>query len=157
MINGCEVGDRPYPAGGALYEIEIYPCVRAVSGLTPGVYHYLPRDHALERMAGDAQAFDVLLKLAEAAIPGADPPQVLFVLTARMDRISWKYEGLGYALVLKHVGVLFQSFYLAATALNLTPNAIGAGDPALFAAASGTDAELEPSVGELVLGTAPDS
>src|SRR5205814_9101827 len=33
-------GRRPYPAGGAGYELELYPVVRRVRGLAPGMDHY---------------------------------------------------------------------------------------------------------------------
>lgn len=31
---------RPYPGGGALYELELYVVVNACAGLAPGLYHY---------------------------------------------------------------------------------------------------------------------
>jgi hypothetical protein len=45
--------------------------------------------------------------------------------------------------------------YLVATAMNLAPCAIGAGNSDLFAAAVGTDYYAETSVGELSLGSKP--
>jgi SagB-type dehydrogenase family enzyme len=84
-----------------------------------------------------------------------DSIQALLLITARMHRIAWKYASLAYALVLKHVGVLYQSLYLAATAMGLAPCAIGGGDSDLFAAVSGIDYYEEPLVGEFALGRAP--
>jgi hypothetical protein len=43
--------------------------------------------------------------------------------------------------------------YLVATAMNLAPCAIGAGNSDLFAAAVGTDYYAETSVGEFILGS----
>jgi hypothetical protein len=51
------------------------------------------------------------------------------------------------------VGVVFQTMYLAATAMGLDPCAIGGGDADLFARAAGTDYCAETSVGEFLLGT----
>ena len=53
---------------------------------------------------------------------------ILLVLTARFQRVSWKYELIAYATILKGVGVLYQTMYLVATAMRLAPCAIGAGD-----------------------------
>jgi hypothetical protein len=43
--------------------------------------------------------------------------------------------------------------YLAATAMNLAPCALGCGDSDLFARAAGTDYYVETSVGEFLLGS----
>ena len=73
----------------------------------------------------------------------------------RRPRIAWKYASLAYALTLKHVGVLYQTMYLAATAMGLAPCALGAGDSDLFARAAGVDYYAETSVGEFLLGSKP--
>ena len=81
-----------------------------------------------------------------------DGLQVLLILAARFARVAWKYESIAYALTLKHVGVLYQTMYLTATAMGLAPCAIGGGDADLFARAAGTDYYGETSVGEFLLG-----
>jgi SagB-type dehydrogenase family enzyme len=78
--------------------------------------------------------------------------QVLLILAARFPCLAWKYESIAYALTLKHVGVLYQTRYLAATAMGLAACAIGGGDADLFARAAGTDYYAETSVGEFLLG-----
>jgi SagB-type dehydrogenase family enzyme len=83
-----------------------------------------------------------------------DRLQVLFILTAPFERLSWKYASIAYALILKHVGVVYQTMYLAATAMGLAPCAIGGGDSDLFAHAARTDCYAETSVGEFLLGSA---
>ena len=85
----------------------------------------------------------------------AGPLQTLVVLTARFQRLSWKYQSMAYAALLKDVGVLFQTMYLVATAMGLAPCALGGGDSDLFAEAAGLDSYAETSVGEFLLGTAP--
>ena len=79
--------------------------------------------------------------------------QVLLIFTARLPRIAWKYASIAYALTLKHVGVLYQTMYLVATAMNLAPCAVGNGNADLFARAAGTDYYAETSVGEFLLGS----
>ena len=145
---------RPYPAGGGLYELEFYTAVRACDGLAGGLYHYDAIEHRLGRVEGHARHTAALLDEA-AASAGIDAAalQVLIVLSARFERIAWKYESIAYALVLKHVGVVYQTMYLAATAMGLAPCALGCGDSDLFARASGNDYYTETSVGEFLLGS----
>ena len=60
-------------------------------------------------------------------------PQVLFTIAARFGRTSWKYSSIAYALVLKDVGALMQTFYLMATDTGLGGCAIGISNIDLFA------------------------
>jgi oxazoline/thiazoline dehydrogenase len=46
-------------------------------------------------------------------------PHVLIVVAARFLRIASKYRRLAHSLVLKNVGVLMQTMYLSATAMDL--------------------------------------
>ena len=84
-------------------------------------------------------------------------PQLLIVITARFSRVMWGYRSMAYALTLKHVGVLYQSMYLVATAMDLAPCGLGTGDSDLFAEAAGLDPYVEASVGEFLLGSRPRS
>ncbi|HEX8007660.1 MAG TPA: SagB family peptide dehydrogenase [Trebonia sp.] len=151
------LSDRPYPGGGACYELELYITVGRCTGLARGVYHYDPLGHRLEPVDADPATVDGLLSSAAERATMDDPPQLLITLTARFRRISWKYEGMAYATVLKDVGVLFQSLYLVCTAMRLAPCALGSVRADATARAFGTDWLLEPSVGQFILGRAPDA
>ncbi len=143
---------RPYPAGGGLYELELYVAVNRCANLEPGLYHYDPSRHQLTRLCGRMADVQSLLRdAADSAAIAEDALQVLLILAARFPRVAWKYESIAYALTLKHVGVLFQTMYLAATAMGLAPCALGGGDADLFARAAGTDYRAETSVGEFLL------
>lgn len=148
-----ELAVRPYPAGGALHELELYLVIDRCDGLDRGLYHYRTQEHALQHIEAAAADTEALLEAASATLAGAGRPQVLIVVSARFQRLSWKYQSVVYALVLKHVGVLYQTFYLVATDMGLAPCAMGGGDSELFARASRLDAMLESSVGEFALGT----
>jgi SagB-type dehydrogenase family enzyme len=149
-----DFASRPYPAGGALYELDVHAVVHSCRGLDSGLYSYDPLGHRLGRRAGRTAEVEGLLFLAaQSAGMAAEGLQVLLVLSARMPRLAWKYAGLAYALVLKHVGVLFQTMYLAATAMGLAPCALGCGDSDLFARAAGVNAHAETAVGEFLLGS----
>jgi SagB-type dehydrogenase family enzyme len=151
-----EFTSRPYPAGGALYELEFYVAVNTCAGLAAGLYHYDPLHHRLVRVAGRSDEFEQILWDAGLA-SGTDPErvQLLVILAARFPRIAWKYASLAYSLILKHVGVVYQTMYLTAAAMNLAPCALGTGNSDLFARAAGLDVHAESSVGEFLLGSNP--
>ncbi len=145
---------RPYPAGGGMYELELYLAIQACADLEAGLHYYDPARHRLVRLSGVTANLTALL--ADAAGAACIPPdelQVLIILAARYPRLAWKYESIAYSLVLKHVGVLYQSMYLAATAMGLGPCAVGGGDADLFARAAGTKYTAVTSVGEFLLGS----
>jgi SagB-type dehydrogenase family enzyme len=56
-------------------------------------------------------------------------------------------------LILKHIGVLFQTFYLVATAMQLAPGAIGGGNSEQFCKVAALNEHEESSVGEFSLGS----
>jgi SagB-type dehydrogenase family enzyme len=149
-----DFASRPYPAGGGLYELELYAAVNLCANLQPGLHHYDPSRHRLTRLCGrTAEVAGLLRDAAESTAVPEDSAQVLLILAARFPRVAWKYESIAYALTLKHVGVVFQTMYLAATAMGLGPCAVGCGDADLFARAAGTAYYAETSVGEFLLGS----
>jgi SagB-type dehydrogenase family enzyme len=150
---GVEFQSRPYPNGGSFYELELYPVVHQVAGVDPGMYHYDSHDHRLERVCEPNRATRNLLETARTAAAAERLPQLLLVVSARFGRVMWKYEQMSYALILKHVGVLYQTIYLAATAMGLAVCGLGAGDADSFAEATGRDPLVEGSVGEVLLGS----
>ena len=144
----------PTPAGEGLDELELYAAVNVCTNLDSGLYYYDPSRHRLTRLCGrTAEVASLLRDAAESTAIAEDNLQVLLILAARFPRLAWKYESIAYALTLKHVGVVFQTMYLAATAMGLAPRAIGGGDADLFARAAGTDYYAETSVGEFLLGS----
>ncbi|SDL13300.1 SagB-type dehydrogenase domain-containing protein [Nonomuraea maritima] len=149
-----EASARPYPGGGATYELELYLVVRRCDGLDAGVYYYDPLGHHLVELAHRAGDAEAALATAHQATAGAVVPDVLIIVTARFRRVSWKYAGMAYATVLKNVGVLYQTFYLVATAMGLAPCGLGSGDADLSARLLGLDWVAESSVGEFLIGRA---
>lgn len=139
---------RPSASGGAMHALELYLSVTRCEGLAPGFYHYDPLAHALEHLAELGPDHHRLLQAACQATGTALPPDVLISMAARFQRDSWKYQSIAYALILKDLGALYQQLYLVATALQLAPCALGAGDSDLFTKLSGTDYYAETTVGE---------
>lgn len=150
-----ELSHRPYPTGGGIYELEIYPVVRRCVGIKPGLYHYDPLNHQLTQIDAAEANIQALLTDAYHSSGKQGVPQVLLVITARFGRLFRKYRSLAYALVLKHVGVLYQNLYLVATDMELAPCALGSGDSDCFARATGLAYVVESSVGEFMIGSLP--
>jgi oxazoline/thiazoline dehydrogenase len=134
--------------------LEFYLTINQCEGLPSGLYHYEPLQHQLTRLRERDRFVESLLNYAIIAARQSNP-QVLITLAARFQRISWKYDAIAYATTLKHVGVVYQTMYLVATAMNLAPCALGSGDSDMFAAAAKTDYFAETSVGEFILGSLP--
>jgi SagB-type dehydrogenase family enzyme len=148
---------RPHPAGGALHELVLYPVVASCDGLAAGVYRYDPYEHGLVAVAAAGGSADELLDLAWRTADHRSVPQVYFAITARFQRLQWKYESMVYSVVLKDVGALYQTMYLVATAMGLAPCALGGGSSDLFSRLAGLDYYAESQVGEFLLGTRPET
>lgn len=152
-FNIGEFTKRPYPCGGGLYELEIYPAINRCSGLDAGLYHYQPLSHTLHLISAWNPNVEALIQDTWNATGRQDIPQVLLVITARFERLFWKYHAIGYGLILKHIGVLYQTFYLVATAMKLAPCALGAGNSEQFGKIANLNEYEESSVGEFIVGS----
>ena len=64
---------RPYPSGGASYELELYLAVDTCEGLSRGFYHYDAGAHALVPIETRGNQLDALLKAPNS--PWACPPR----------------------------------------------------------------------------------
>jgi SagB-type dehydrogenase family enzyme len=98
---------------------------------------------------------EAMLMKGAFAMGAPSPPQILITIAARFGRISWKYSSIAYALILKDVGVLTQTFYLMATDLGLGGCAIGIANIDLFARMTGLRIHVEGPVGQFALGREP--
>ena len=145
---------RPYPSGGSSYELELYLAIANCEGLARGFYHYDADRHALVPIEVRAPELDAMLTAAGFAMDASGPPQILLTIAARFGRVSWKYSSIAYSLILKDVGVLIQTLYLAATDMGLGGCAIGANNIELFARMTGIEFHVEGPVGQFALGRA---
>jgi SagB-type dehydrogenase family enzyme len=151
-----ELGDftsRPYPGGGACYEMEFYVTIEACRDVPRGFYYYDPLGHRLCRISGPTEDTKTVLDDAFRSTAGHGRPQILLTLASRFNRFNWKYRGMAYAAELKNVGVIYQTLYLIATAMGLAPSALGLGDTDRFCRMTGNDYLSEGSIGEFMLGT----
>ena len=110
------------PAGGGLHAVEAYVLVQRAEGLAPGLYHYLAVDHALEplRTLTAEEAAGYAHRFVAGQHWFANVP-VMVVMTARFDRLFWKYRRHAKAWRVVHldVGHLSQTMYLSAADLGL--------------------------------------
>ena len=143
---------RPYPSGGAAYELELYLAVNKCDGLRQGFYHYDAERHTLTPIKVSPAELETQLAEAGFAIGASSLPQILIVIAARFGRVSWKYSSVAYSLILKDVGVLLQTLYLAATDMGLGGCAIGTNNIDRFARMTGQDFTVEGPVGQFALG-----
>ena len=155
QTSAFEISSRPYPNGGASYELEIYPAVDRCDGLAPGLYHYDAADHALTRLSGRTPEVDGMFADAQTATASVMKPQIVLAIAARFSRVMWKYRSIAYGVILRNTGALYQTLYLAATELGLSPCGVGSGDSARFARATGLDPTVEGTVGDFILGGRP--
>jgi SagB-type dehydrogenase family enzyme len=147
---------RWYPSAGAAYELEAYLCVYECDGLDAGFYHYHPANHALERLSIDASVHQKWSEDLSASTGHQlkSKPQILFFLTARMGRLQNKQRGL--ALAYTNLGVVEQTLYLTATAMDLAPCALGGWPVTTFAQQTGIPLAEEALLGQFLLGSAQD-
>jgi len=118
-------GLRTAPSAGALYPLELYVSAKAVDDLEPGLYHYLPREHALVRV-GDCDPAE----LAGAALGQrtvADAAAVV-VVAAVHERTAVKYGERATRYVAMEAGAAGENLLLQATALSLGAVYTGAFD-----------------------------
>ena len=147
---------RPFPSAGGSYELELYLTVDTCEGLPRGFYHYDAGGHALTPIDVGPRQLEAQLTGAQFAMGAAAPPQILITIAARFGRVSWKYSSIAYALILKDVGVLTQTFYLMAAGMGLGGCAIGTANIDLFAKMTGLDFHVEGLVGQFALGRGAD-
>ena len=150
-----EITRRIYPNGGASYELELYPVVDRCAGLESGLYHYDAGRHELVRLQQRTAEVEQVFAMAQTATAGIAQPQIVLNIAARFARVQWKYRSICYATILRNTGALYQTLYLAATQLGLSPCGLGSGNAELFARLTGLDPTVEGTVGDFILGGRP--
>lgn len=119
-----EGGGRSAPSAGATYPLTIYVAVGNVTGLEPGFYRYLPREHGLEQISKQ----DIRYELALASLMQlwmAKAPVVLIV-AANYERTTSRYGERGIRYVHIEVGAVCENVHLQAVALDLGTVIVGA-------------------------------
>jgi SagB-type dehydrogenase family enzyme len=133
------------PSGGARHPIEAYVCVRRVTDISPGLYHYAADVHRLERMRrGD------MTDRCRAWMPHSEyfaKAAFLVVLTAVLERQLWRYPyARAYRAALAEAGHVCQTFCLASTWRDLAPFCLMGLDDAAIECELGIDGVRETAL-----------
>lgn len=120
---GCAF--RTVPSAGCRHAFETYLLVSAVDDLEPGIYRYLPLEHALvcEQSHTDLRTELVGAVLGQGFVAAAP---VTFVWTVIPARMEWRYHTAAHRVIAIDVGHVCQNLYLACEALDAGTCAIAA-------------------------------
>jgi len=117
-------GLRTAASAGALYPLEVYLAAGNVEGLSPGIYHYRPAEHAIRQtIQGDLRK-----ELGQAALnqEAVSKAAAVVAITAIYERTTVKYGLRGNQYVHMEVGISAQNISLQAISLDLGTVFIGA-------------------------------
>jgi SagB-type dehydrogenase family enzyme len=109
---------RGAASGGGLYPVSVYWAAGAGGPVLPGLYHYSPSRHGLERLlTGDVSG------QVRAAIGGADTDQFL-LLGIQIWQNSYKYNSFSYHVATMDTGALLQTWRMWAGARGLVADPV---------------------------------
>ena len=133
---------RTVPSAGCRHPFETYLLITNVTELKPGVYRYLPREHALVLERTDA---DLVEKLPPATLGQmfTAAAAVTFVWTCIPYRTEWRYHAAAHRVILMDVGHVCQNLYLACAAVGGGTCAIAAFHQELMDELVGVDGKDE--------------
>ena len=119
-----ERGFRTAPSGGALYPLELYILAGNVSGLSDGLYRYIPQGHQLVKIRNG----DMRTELYEATLnqSSVNTAPIVLVFSSVWQRITKKYGERGKRYAIIESGHAAQNVYLQAVSLGLGTVAVGA-------------------------------
>lgn len=137
---------RTVPSGGCRHPMETYLHVRRVESIAPGLYRYLPLEHAL--VAVDAPGAAPHARLGEICYKQSfvDEAAVTWAWTAIPYRTEWRYGPDALKDILLTCGHICQNLYLACEAIGAGTCAILAYDQDALDAFLGVDGHDEMSI-----------
>ncbi|MCL2199107.1 MAG: SagB/ThcOx family dehydrogenase [Defluviitaleaceae bacterium] len=126
---------RTVPSGGARHPFETYIVVRAVEGLSPGLYHYLPTENFGEKIAtiqrvGDIADYEKTITDALAGQAWAAGAPVVLFYTCIPYKGEWRYNEMSHRVMLIDLGHMGQNAMLSAVALGMGSCCLAAYDQA---------------------------
>ena len=143
---------RPIPSGGSVHEIDAYILINAPGALQKGLWRYDDKYHELIIISEANENTESILLDAQISAGLECKPPMMLIFSARFDRMMWKYSALSLAAILKHVGILYEIFYLVTTDMGLGVCGLGNGESRSFSTAINTHPAVESNVGEMLLG-----
>lgn len=143
---------RTVPSGGARHPFETYLLVRQIDGLLPGIYHYLPLQHAIE-FIGVVDRWDETVSDALCGQNWACASNVVFFWSMVAYRAEWRYGVYAHRIALIDAGHMGENLYLACTQLQLGTCALGSFDHDACNALFSLDGEEEFMIYAAPVGT----
>lgn len=140
-----------YPSGGALHSLEIYLAAINCRDLGVGVYYYDGFNHRLISIPEQEDLARSIGEGASASMGQSSLPAAVIVFSSRFGRVFWKYESIGYRLLLIELGTVFQTLHLVASRLKLSVCIVGSGNSSEFSEKLGLNYFRETSIGEFVI------
>lgn len=116
---------RTVPSAGARHPFETYLAVRRVKGLQPGVYHYLPLEHALEPVGPLENPEAQITEVCNGQV-WAGKCAVAFLFSFVPYRAEWRYSVRAHRVALMDAGHMVENLYLACGAVGCGTCAVGA-------------------------------
>jgi len=136
---------RNVPSAGGRHAFETYLYIQRVQGLAPGLYRFLPIEHALLPEAAGEPQEEVFLAGFKAANMVKNSA-VTFVWVAVSGRMTEKFGPRGYRYLFLDAGHVCENLYLAAQTINVGVCAVGAFFDEALNAALNLDGEHEFAV-----------
>lgn len=133
---------RTVPSAGNRHSFETYLTVQNVTGLTPGLYRYLPVEHALLPLG----PLDNMAERISEAAHGQEfvgQAAVTFFWTTLPGRVEWRYAEASCKVIAIDAGHVCQNLYLAAQAIDCGTCAIAAYDQTAADQLIGVDGQDE--------------
>ena len=131
-----EITFRNVPSAGSRHPLETYLFINHVEEIEPGLYHYRPDLHLLEKLDcdrySDKASLQEDLKHALCSQTFAAIAPVLFVWSAIPYRCEWRYGLKAAKYILLDAGHTCENLYLAAENIGLGVCAVGAYDQDLL-------------------------
>ncbi|MDR1621323.1 MAG: SagB/ThcOx family dehydrogenase [Synergistaceae bacterium] len=118
---------RNVPSAGGRHPLETYLAVRAVEGLSPGLYRFLAVDHSLQELDVPRDVASDIAALCKGQTFIAQAAAT-FVWVADEYRSAWRYKARGYRGIFQDAGHVGQNLYLAAANIGCGACGIGAFD-----------------------------
>jgi SagB-type dehydrogenase family enzyme len=118
-------GFRTAPSAGGLYPLDIYVAVGKVSGLTSGLYKYIPKEHRMIRIINEDIRMELCLAAWQQAMVKEAPVSLIYI--AVFNRTTDKYGQRGRErYVCMDLGHSAENVYLQVETLGLGTCAIAA-------------------------------
>ena len=143
---------RTVPSGGARHPFETYLIIRKISGLKPGVYHYLPLEHSLE-FIHEVEDMDEFITKSLKGQSWSAKANVVFYWSMVAYRAEWRYGIYAHRAALMDVGHMAENLYLACTGIGLGCCAIASFSDELCNQMFKLDGEEEFTVYAMPVGT----